>query len=178
MKRDRRSQLAHRQYHVTTKMCTLRLLQPDQADTPVDSNGLALFSETRNLVSALVPSSFNPAIPYIVTSWNQDAWYIITYNYFIQHIDNRTKCNCCGFLYSEGQQTFCIGEGLTYSFDINNLQRQGLNHFQSPFTGVRYYAVVDILTVFVIIISIIFAIQSVFIEDFMRNSFLAKNFSV
>jgi hypothetical protein len=62
IKRDRRSQLAQRYYHVTTTMCTLRLLQPDYADTPDDSNGLVLFSEIRNLVSAHGPSRFNPTI--------------------------------------------------------------------------------------------------------------------
>jgi hypothetical protein len=61
MNRDRRSQRAQRYYHVTTTMCTRRLLQP-KLTPPADSNGLVLSSERRNVVSARGPSRFNPTI--------------------------------------------------------------------------------------------------------------------
>jgi hypothetical protein len=99
---------------------------------------------------------------------------------FIQHIDNSTACNCCVFLYSERQQPFCIDctlrEGLTDSSESNNLQLEGVKYCQSQFPCVRYYSVMHLLITFVIIIFIIFSIQSVFIADFVI--FLCKNFSV
>jgi hypothetical protein len=60
---------------------------------------------------------------------------------------------------------------LIYKSDFNNVQHLGLKCFQSQFTGVCYYGVMDLLTAFVIILFIQFSIEPVFIADFMSNFF-------
>ena len=45
-------------------MRTPRLLVVDWTDAPADLNGLVLFTERRNLVSARVPSHFKRSLPY------------------------------------------------------------------------------------------------------------------
>jgi len=54
-------------------MRTPRLLVVDKTDAPADLNGLLLFAERRNLVSARVPSHFSWLLPY-----NDLLFYVIS----------------------------------------------------------------------------------------------------